>query len=177
MLLTSSQPRWICLSARYRSTRTAIKSRWDWTKATIALLSRIPSATVVDLDAGCCGMAGSFGGYSKDHYEVSKAVASPRPVARGRIHATRRRPAATGTSRRHQIAVQVGDLMAAGGAGCHQDVAGLHGFDRGQQAAASDGFRNLVVIFGVAERSGHAAAACIEIDYGCGRGCATGERW
>src|SRR5260370_27082498 len=26
--------------------------------ATVALLSRIPSATVVDLDAGCCGMAG-----------------------------------------------------------------------------------------------------------------------
>ena len=26
-----------------------------------ALLSRIPGATVVDLDAGCCGMAGSFG--------------------------------------------------------------------------------------------------------------------
>jgi FAD/FMN-containing dehydrogenase/Fe-S oxidoreductase len=32
--------------------------------AAVALLSRIPSATVVDLDAGCCGMAGSFG-YSK----------------------------------------------------------------------------------------------------------------
>ena len=29
-----------------------------------ALLSRIPGATVVDLDAGCCGMAGSFG-YSR----------------------------------------------------------------------------------------------------------------
>ncbi|MBV9746820.1 MAG: FAD-binding protein, partial [Acidobacteriia bacterium] len=29
--------------------------------ATVALLSRIPLATVTDLDAGCCGMAGSFG--------------------------------------------------------------------------------------------------------------------
>src|SRR5207248_4227168 len=26
-----------------------------------ALLSRIPSSSVIDLDAGCCGMAGSFG--------------------------------------------------------------------------------------------------------------------
>ena len=31
-----------------------------------ALLSRIPGATVVDLNAGCCGMAGSFG-YVRDH--------------------------------------------------------------------------------------------------------------
>jgi len=34
-----------------------------------ALLGRIPSCTVVDLDAGCCGMAGSFG-YAREHYEV-----------------------------------------------------------------------------------------------------------
>ena len=31
-----------------------------------ALLARIPSAKIVDPQAGCCGMAGSFG-YSKDH--------------------------------------------------------------------------------------------------------------
>jgi Fe-S oxidoreductase len=42
--------------------------------ATMGLLSRIPSATVVDLDAGCCGMAGSFG-YDKHHYDVSVAIA------------------------------------------------------------------------------------------------------
>ena len=34
-----------------------------------ALLSRIPSATVVDAAAGCCGMAGSFG-YSRDHFDI-----------------------------------------------------------------------------------------------------------
>jgi Fe-S oxidoreductase len=39
------------------------------------LLSRIPSATVVDLDAGCCGMAGSFG-YTRGHYDVSVAIAN-----------------------------------------------------------------------------------------------------
>ncbi|HEX4346651.1 MAG TPA: FAD-linked oxidase C-terminal domain-containing protein, partial [Vicinamibacterales bacterium] len=38
-----------------------------------ALLSRIPAVTVVDLDAGCCGMAGSFG-YAKEHYEVSQQI-------------------------------------------------------------------------------------------------------
>ncbi len=37
------------------------------------LLSRIPGCEVVDADAGCCGMAGSFG-YEKEHYDVSKAV-------------------------------------------------------------------------------------------------------
>ena len=43
--------------------------------ATVALLSRIPSARVVDLDAGCCGMAGSFG-YTQKHYDVSVTIAN-----------------------------------------------------------------------------------------------------
>jgi Fe-S oxidoreductase len=38
-----------------------------------ALLSSIPNTTVVDLDAGCCGMAGSFG-YAREHYDVSRAI-------------------------------------------------------------------------------------------------------
>ena len=37
------------------------------------LLSRIPGCEVVDADAACCGMAGSFG-YEKEHYEISEAV-------------------------------------------------------------------------------------------------------
>src|SRR6478736_8750162 len=41
-----------------------------------ALLSRIPGATVVDLEAGCCGMAGSFG-YTRDHYDVSRQTGDP----------------------------------------------------------------------------------------------------
>jgi len=70
--------------------------------AAVSLLSRIPSATVVDLDAGCCGMAGSFG-YAKEHYEVSRAIAERRllPAARGM------KPGdvlvAPGTSCRHQV--------------------------------------------------------------------------
>src|SRR6185436_9338386 len=51
--------------------------------AAAALLSRIPSAKITDLDAGCCGMAGSFG-YSVEHYEVSKAIGERKllPAAR-----------------------------------------------------------------------------------------------
>jgi Fe-S oxidoreductase len=41
------------------------------------VLQRIPGAEVVDLDAGCCGMAGSFG-YEVEHYEVSRIVAEQR---------------------------------------------------------------------------------------------------
>ena len=73
------------------------------TKATITLLSRIPSATVVDLDAGCCGMAGSFG-YSKNHYEVSKAIANRRLLPAVEAMQTGDVLVATGTSCRHQIA-------------------------------------------------------------------------
>jgi len=66
------------------------------------LLSRIPGGTVVDLDAGCCGMAGSFG-YAHDHYEVSRAIGE-----RKLFPAVRRKGAdavvvAAGTSCRHQI--------------------------------------------------------------------------
>ena len=43
----------------------------------IKLLRRIPGAEVVDLDAGCCGMAGSFG-YEKEHYEISRLVGEQR---------------------------------------------------------------------------------------------------
>ena len=37
------------------------------------LMRRIPGAEVIDLDAGCCGMAGSFG-YEKEHYEISRQI-------------------------------------------------------------------------------------------------------
>src|SRR5207244_1743046 len=40
---------------------------------TLKLLRRILGAEVIDLDAGCCGMAGSFG-YEKEHYEISRLV-------------------------------------------------------------------------------------------------------
>jgi FAD/FMN-containing dehydrogenase/Fe-S oxidoreductase len=68
-----------------------------------ALLSRIPSCTVVDLDSGCCGMAGSFG-YSKDHYEVSKQIGERRLLPAARALKSGELLAAAGTSCRHQVA-------------------------------------------------------------------------
>jgi FAD/FMN-containing dehydrogenase/Fe-S oxidoreductase len=73
--------------------------------ATMSLLARIPAATVVDLDAGCCGMAGSFG-YS--HYDVSKTVAERKllPAARG---------------------MKAGEVLVAPGTSCRHQVSDLGG--------------------------------------------------
>ena len=67
-----------------------------------ALLSKIPGVTVTDVEAGCCGMAGSFG-YGRDHYEVSRAIGERRlfPAVRDRGEGTV--VVAAGTSCRHQI--------------------------------------------------------------------------
>jgi FAD/FMN-containing dehydrogenase/Fe-S oxidoreductase len=68
-----------------------------------ALLSRIPGATVTDLDAGCCGMAGSFG-YTKDHYEVSRTIGELKLLPAARALAPGTVLVAAGTSCRHQVA-------------------------------------------------------------------------
>jgi FAD/FMN-containing dehydrogenase/Fe-S oxidoreductase len=47
------------------------------TGPTLRLLGRVPGAEVTDLDAGCCGMAGSFG-YEKEHYAISRLVGEQR---------------------------------------------------------------------------------------------------
>ena len=70
--------------------------------AAVSLLSRIPSATVVDLDAGCCGMAGSFG-YGKEHYDVSCAIAERRLLPAARALKPGEILVAPGTSCRHQV--------------------------------------------------------------------------
>jgi Fe-S oxidoreductase len=71
--------------------------------ATAALLSRIPSATLVELDAGCCGMAGSFG-YAKEHYDVSVAIANRRLLPAVRAMQPNEVVVAPGTSCRRQVA-------------------------------------------------------------------------
>ncbi len=71
--------------------------------ATLALLGRIPSASVVDLDAGCCGMAGSFG-YDKHHYDVSLAIANRKLLPAAKSMGDQDVLVAPGTSCRHQIA-------------------------------------------------------------------------
>jgi Fe-S oxidoreductase len=57
---------------------------------------------VVDLDAGCCGMAGSFG-YAREHYEVSRQIGERKllPAAR---------------------ALSPGDVLVAPGTSCREQV-------------------------------------------------------
>jgi len=79
------------------------------TAGTQAALRRIPGAQVQVLDAGCCGMAGSFG-YEASHREVSEALAN-----RVLLPALRERPDA---------------VLAAPGFSCRSqvhDLAGVHG--------------------------------------------------
>jgi FAD/FMN-containing dehydrogenase/Fe-S oxidoreductase len=76
-------------------------------EASKSLLSRIPGASVVDLDAGCCGMAGSFG-YVKEHYDVSVAIANRKLL-----------PAVK--------AMKPGDVLVASGTSCRHQVADLSG--------------------------------------------------
>jgi Fe-S oxidoreductase len=71
--------------------------------ASVALLSKVPGAKVVDLDAGCCGMAGSFG-YTRGHYDVSVAIAERRLLPAVRKMEPGDTLIATGTSCRHQVA-------------------------------------------------------------------------
>ena len=75
--------------------------------ASKSLLAQIPGATVVDLDAGCCGMAGSFG-YTREHYDVSVAIANRKLL-----------PAVK--------TMQPGDVLAAPGTSCRHQVADLSG--------------------------------------------------
>jgi Fe-S oxidoreductase len=67
-----------------------------------ALLARIPSCTVIDLDAGCCGMAGSFG-YAKEHYEVSRQIGERKLLPSARAMAPDAVLVAPGTSCREQV--------------------------------------------------------------------------
>jgi Fe-S oxidoreductase len=76
--------------------------------ATMSLLARIPSAGVVDLDSGCCGMAGSFG-YHKQHYDISRAIASRKLL-----------PAVE--------SMKAGDVLVAPGVSCRHQI---HDFSEG----------------------------------------------
>ncbi|HEV2780055.1 MAG TPA: FAD-linked oxidase C-terminal domain-containing protein [Actinophytocola sp.] len=72
------------------------------TAATVALLHRIPGAEVVELDAGCCGMAGSFG-FEAEHYDLSMTVGEDRLFPAVRAEPPSTLIAATGVSCRQQI--------------------------------------------------------------------------
>jgi Fe-S oxidoreductase len=68
-----------------------------------SLLARIPGARVIDPDAGCCGMAGSFG-YAREHFDLSRAIGERRLLPAARSLAPDAVLVASGTSCRQQIA-------------------------------------------------------------------------
>jgi len=72
------------------------------TAATMALLRSIPGADVIEVDAGCCGMAGSFG-FEAEHYELSMSIGELRLFPAVRAEARETIIAATGVSCRQQI--------------------------------------------------------------------------
>jgi Fe-S oxidoreductase len=73
------------------------------TAATTALLRSIPGTDVIEVDAGCCGMAGSFG-FEAEHYELSMSIGELRLFPAIRAEAQNTIIAATGVSCRQQIA-------------------------------------------------------------------------
>ena len=68
----------------------------------LALLGRVPDAEVVDLDAGCCGMAGSFG-YAREHFDLSRQIGERRLLPAARALGPGEMLVAAGVSCRHQV--------------------------------------------------------------------------
>jgi len=75
----------------------------DGGKWTLKLLQRIPGAVVMDTEAGCCGMAGTFG-YEKEHIELSKKIAQQRLLPKLNASSKQNWVVSNGFSCRHQIA-------------------------------------------------------------------------
>ena len=68
----------------------------------LSLMGRIPGASVTDLDAGYCGMAGSFG-YGRDHFDVSRTIGERRLLPTARDLDPDAVLVASGVSCRHQV--------------------------------------------------------------------------
>jgi len=73
------------------------------TAVTVALLRAIPGAEVTEVDAGCCGMAGSFG-FEAEHYDLSMRIGELRLFPAVRAAPAETIIAASGVSCRQQIA-------------------------------------------------------------------------
>jgi Fe-S oxidoreductase len=73
------------------------------TAPTLAVLRGIPGAKASEVDAGCCGMAGSFG-YEAEHYGVSIAIGEQRLFPAVRKAGPEVTLVADGISCRQQIA-------------------------------------------------------------------------
>jgi Fe-S oxidoreductase len=77
-------------------------------EGSVRLLRGIATSSTVDvLDAGCCGMAGSFG-FEKDHYEISMKIGGMRLFPAVSKAGEGTKVAATGVSCRQQIAQGTG---------------------------------------------------------------------
>ncbi|MGH3326391.1 MAG: FAD-binding and (Fe-S)-binding domain-containing protein [Streptomycetales bacterium] len=101
------------------------------TQATARLLRRLPGARVRELDAGCCGMAGSFG-FEADHYDLSMRIGAMRlfPAVEGAGPGAL--VAATGVSCRQQIEHGTGRRARHPVELLHDAVFGASGQDREQ---------------------------------------------
>mgnify|MGYP006409747739 CR=1 FL=1 len=66
------------------------------------LLQRIPGVVITDTEAGCCGMAGTFG-YEKEHHELSKKIAQQRLLPKVNEASKQTLVISNGFSCRHQI--------------------------------------------------------------------------
>lgn len=73
------------------------------TASVLRLLGSIPEATVNEIEAGCCGMAGAFG-YEKEHFQLSLDIAEMSLAPRIREASKNTIICASGTSCREQIA-------------------------------------------------------------------------
>ena len=73
------------------------------TAATMTLLRAIPGTEVAEVDAGCCGMAGSFG-FEAEHYDLSMRIGELRLFPAVRAEPAGTVIAASGVSCRQQIA-------------------------------------------------------------------------
>ncbi len=72
------------------------------TEYTLRMLRMIPNCEVVQIEAGCCGMAGSFG-YEKEHYDLSIQIAEMALAPAVRAAPEDTIISAIGTSCREQI--------------------------------------------------------------------------
>jgi len=72
------------------------------TSDSVALLERLAPGKIEALDAGCCGMAGSFG-FEREHYALSMQIGGMRLFPAVRAASADTRIAASGTSCRQQI--------------------------------------------------------------------------
>ena len=127
---TTAQPgtrRSPCTRARRdpRCTATVTRSRWAWCAPARRSSAAIPAPRSIDLDAGCCGMAGSFGYSARSLRRLARDRRAP--AAAGRPAACRPDAVlvASGVSCRHQVADFTGVRARATPRSCYSRSRGV----------------------------------------------------